>query len=216
MAERSVTFKDAVTNWHVNDDYCLTCRRCIESAQINTPVIVIMENSDALLQQCVCLTAKLWSQWVFYFVVMVCRPIGKVQAPGTVKVVSTPNALGHSVLIVLFVAFLIYPKTYIIYYLRLQNNNCIRSVRILVQTGELTNVSGLLCVCVCVWDFPTEHTQEWHAILSSVHSSCCLFAWNKSTSFFSPVSFHLFFFYFTSQGWVKMKTLVWDLLFHLQ
>lgn len=188
MAERSVTFKDAVTNWHVTDDYCSTCRRCFESAQFNTLVIVIMENSDTLLQQCVCLTAKLWSQWVFYFVVMMCRPLGKVQAPGAVKVVSTPNALDHSVLIVLFVGFLIYPKTYIIYYLQLQNNNCICSVRILVQTGKLTNVSWLLCVCV----ISLQNTRKSDMLSCQPYTPAAVCLRGTNPRHFLPLSFHFF------------------------
>lgn len=40
IAWRSVTFEGAVTHRHVNDDYCLACRRCFESAPFNTMVLV--------------------------------------------------------------------------------------------------------------------------------------------------------------------------------
>lgn len=41
MAERTVTFKGAVTNWQVNDDDGSTCRRYFESARFNSLVIGI-------------------------------------------------------------------------------------------------------------------------------------------------------------------------------
>lgn len=194
MAQHSITFEDAVTHWHVDDDHCSTCRRCVESARFNIMVIVEKQRhiiAKVCLRDCKTVIVKSW--W-FSFILMWCRLTGKAQALDTVKVVFTLN---HLALIVLFVGFVL---TYNLQYVLVTS-------RMLVKSRELKNVWKCVIFALCV-QFPCR---------SHARVTCYLVSFALQLLFVCAEQIHIISFLFlTSQGWAKMEMLTWDLHLHLQ